>query len=241
MREKPFFFFLAVFLQKRPLRDSWLWEESSIPIRMETSRAREIQSCWDLRMGRVVVVSGPCSATLRRQLGCTASLCFAALISRKHPTVHGVLCESLPGRSTRGPPGLRPRPATFITNLYSPPRAAGTPGVVECQGLFVLFWLAPTWQELIFLLMTPCCEKTASAGRAWVRGEGAALRLCGPKWGRERGRWRAGGSSLHREFLKEPFRESPEYSSHKLSCFFFLFWQLLKILGLAGTFRGRKL
>lgn len=143
-------FFLAVFLQKRPLRHSWSGsgyeKRAPSPIRflsekrMETSRAREILCYWNLRMG----VGGG-------GLGGHAAQCFGgnsavppASASQPLSYTNTQWCtlsfsSHSRGRGTRGPPGLPPRPAIFITNLYSPPRAAGTPGVVECQGLFVLF------------------------------------------------------------------------------------------------------
>lgn len=118
----------------------------------------------------------------------------------------------------------------FITNLYSPSQGSGDSGSCWVSGLIVPFWLAPTWQELIFLLMTPCCEKAASEGRAWSEGEGTGITflqpprgvgalLCGNK-GRGEG---LEGLNYIESFLKKPFRESPEHPSHKLSCFFFLF------------------
>ena len=196
-------FFLAVFLQKRPLRDSWSGSgfETRAPSQYGWRPPAHVKfrvtgtSGWGGRWWS----RGPCSSVLRRQLGSTASLCFAAL-SHANTQRCTVSFQVTPGPEHTRASWAAPAAGHIHNQSVLSSQGGGTPGVVECQGLFVLFWLAPTWQELIFLLMTPCCEKAASAGRAWVRGEGAALRLCGPKWGGN-----AGGDGLEGLHYTESF------------------------------------
>lgn len=124
-------------------------------------------------------------------------------------------------------------PAILITDLQSPPRATGTRGVVECQSLFVLFWLAPTWQGVFSLQWL-----LAVTGRFWEE-RGAWRQVSPGKYSKKKG-WcsRRGGcgsapeSSLYFVCKYEPAskldcsegRRNAE--SRKWRCWFIFLWTL---------------
>jgi hypothetical protein len=119
------------------------------------AESRQRPSSWERCLG-VEILYAPetqSDCSLRMPLGGPWLFCLPVC----QPSLQ---TPSGPGRAFEGSaqPSRTVLPSHIHNQSVLPPRAAGTRGVVECQGLFVLFWLAPTWQELIFLLMTSCCE-----------------------------------------------------------------------------------